>query len=501
MTEIGSTATPSAQNASELPGSLARGIAWTGGAKWITQGITWAATIAAAHMLGPAAYGLLGMAGIFLNLVGVFTEFGLGTAVISLRNLDDRQVGQINSVAVLLGLFGMLSCCVLAWPLSRFFQEQSVYWIVIAMSSNFLISGFRLVPYSLLQRELKFKQLAILESTQSVILALLIVLFAWLGFGYWTLVIGAVISQLFATVSTMLLRRHVFVRPTRSGMRGVLRFSGHILIGRLAWYFYTDSDFAVAGRMFGKTALGAYSLAWQFATIPIEKVSAMVTRVTPAYFAAAQNDNATLRTILLNLTEGIAFLTLPSTVGIALVAGDFVPLLLGSEWKAAVVPLQLLCVYASYRSIVTMLSQILTVKDDARWVMWLTIATAIALPACFYIGSYWGPIGIAATWLIIYPVFTVPLYKRTFAKIEMPFRVYVAVLWPAIRGTLFMTAAVLGLRAALPESWPLSLRLGLQVIFGALAYIVTTALPQRERLRKILHLVRQPQIGTATNLT
>ena len=482
----------------EMQRSLARGIAWTGGAKWLTQLLTWGTTIVVARILGPDAYGLVGMAALFLGLVTMFTEFGLGTAIVSLRDLSHRQIAQVNAVAVLLGLGGTLLTCLAAWPLSRFFHEPAVFWIVIAMSANFIISALRLTPYSLLQRDLRFKLLAMLESAQAVVFAVTNVACALLGFGYWTLVIGSVVSQLFAAISTMAIRSHGFARPSRDGLHGVLRFSNHILIGRLAWYVYNNADFAVAGRMLGKSALGAYSFGWQFASIPIEKITAMVTRVTPAYFAAAQHDNHALRRMLLNVTEGLAFLTLPATVGIALVAPEFVRLALGPEWAGAIAPLQVLCVYASYRSLVTLLPQILNVKGDARWTMWLGIATALVLPVTFYFGSAYGPVGIAAMWVLVYPVFTIPLYRRTFRQIELPLHEYLGVLWTPVRGTLLMAAAVFGLRLALPASWSLAVRLGLLIGAGALAYGVTTALPQRERLRKILAMLKKPAPATVT---
>ncbi|MBK6843381.1 MAG: oligosaccharide flippase family protein [Gemmatimonadetes bacterium] len=225
-----------------------------------------------------------------------------------------------------------------------------------------------------------------------------------------------------------------------------------MLISRLAWYLYSNADFAVAGLVFGKTVLGAYTLAWQFASIPIDKISAMIARVTPAYFAAAQDDDPTMRSILLNITEALAFLTLPATFGLALVAPEFVRLILGPEWSAAIVPLQLLSIYASYRSLVTVLPQVLTVKGDTRWTMWLGVWTAIALPIGFLIGSRVGPGGIAAAWILVYPLFTMPLYRRTFAAIGLTREPYLRVLWPSLRGALAMSAAVLAARVLLPQA-------------------------------------------------
>lgn len=478
-----------------------RGIAWTGGAKWTTQVIGWSSTLLVAHLLGPDPYGLLGMATIFLGLVSTLTEFGLGTAVVSLRTLSERQLAQLTSLSIVLGVAGALLTCAAAWPLGWIYREPQLPWVVVAISGNFLLSAIRVIPAARLQRDLEFRRLAILETAQSTVLAVANVTFAYLGFGVWTLVWGSIVSQVAGTTLTWMARPGRFAMPTVAGLQGVLSFSTHVLVGRLAWYVYTNADFFVAGLVFGKATLGAYTLAWQFASIPIEKVSGLVARVTPAIFAKAQDDNATLRRLLLNITEGLGFVTLPLTIGLALVAPELVRLLLGEKWLAAIGPLQLLALYASYRSLVTVLPQILTVKGDARWSMWLGVWTAIALPAGFAVGSRFGPTGIAATWIVIYPLFTIPLFRRTFRRIELTPWPYIRVLLPSLRGTAAMALVVVSIGAVVPPSVPPTLRLVSLVVAGVLVYALTTVRPQLGRMRRLLtSLRRSPNEQTSPSL-
>lgn len=478
--------------AAGLDRSLIRGIAWTGGAKWATQLLGWSSTLLVANLLGPDPYGLIGMASVFLGLVSTLTEFGLGTAIISLRKLSPEQNRQLNTMALGLGIVGAVLTCLAAWPLGWAYREKQLPMIIVAMSSTFVLSALRVVPTAQLQRDLLFRKLAILETLQSVIFASANVAFALMGYGVWTLVIGSVISQAVGTLLTWMARPERFAWPRRDSLSGALSFSSHVLISRLAWYLYTNADFAVAGLVLGKSVLGAYTLAWQFASIPIDKISAMIARVTPAYFAAAQDDDHTMRSILLNITEGLAFLTLPATFGLALVAPEFVRLILGPEWAAAIVPLQLLSIYASYRSLVTVLPQVLTVKGDTRWTMWLGVWTAIALPIGFLIGSHWGPAGIAAAWIIVYPIFTIPLYRRTFAAIGLAREPYLHVLWPSLRGAMAMCAAVLAARILLSQSMPNTLRTLAMVTTGVAVYGATTVWPQLGRLKRLLGSLRVP---------
>src|SRR5439155_593304 len=115
----------------------------------------------------------------------------------------------------------------------------------------------------------------------------------------------------------------------------------------LGWYVSANTDFLVAGRILGKTALGFYNVAWTLASVPVDKVAALVGQVTPAFFSAVQTDRPAMRRYLLRITEGIALITFPVSLGLVLVARDFVLVVLGSKWEGTIAPLRLLAAYAT----------------------------------------------------------------------------------------------------------------------------------------------------------
>src|SRR3989440_12260898 len=114
-----------------LDRSLVRGVAWTARAKWASQALSWISWLIVARLLSPEDYGLVGMAAIYLGLITLLSEFGLGTAVLAVRELSVGQLGQLNGLAVLLGLAGLLTSCAVAIPLGRFFHApncRSSWW-------------------------------------------------------------------------------------------------------------------------------------------------------------------------------------------------------------------------------------------------------------------------------------------------------------------------------------------------------------------------------------
>jgi len=472
-----------------LDRSLAAGIAWTAGAKWSSQLISWVSFVIVTRLLVPSDFGLVGMAVLFGGLLQVVTD-AIGTAVTTLRDLTEEQLAQLNTVAVIAGILACLISCGLAIPLGHFFRSPRLPLVVAVMSAIFLASGLRTLPYSLLYRDMRFRLLSILEATQAVAQALTMLVFAWLGFGYWALVLGNIVGAATLAALQISWRRHRFALPNFSAMKDPLTFIRHIMFSSLSWYGYSNADFLVAGRVLGQAALGSYTLAWTLATIPLEKISTIVSNVSYAYFSASQNDSAALRRYLRILTEGLSVITFPATIGMALVAGDFVRLVLGSKWQGAIVPLEILALYASLRCIVTLLPSILNVTGESRFVMRTMQAALILMPTAFYVGSRWGPAGIAYGWVVAYPFIALSIYRRTFRKIKMRWPDYLVAVRPALTGCLIMAAAVEILKHSLTPSCPLYLRLGIEIVVGSAVYVLALTIFHRDRLYAFLNLVR-----------
>ena len=479
-----------------LDRSLVRGVAWTGAANWAGQLVAWASTLIVARLLTPEDYGLVGMASIYLGLITLVSEFGLGSTVITLRDLSEEQVAQLNGLALLIGAGSCALSCVAAIPLGRFFRAPQLPAVVATMSTAFLITAFKTVPVSLLQREMRFRALALVETARAALLAIAMIAFALLGLRYWTLVVGGLLSAALSTGASLALRRHRFAWPRRQSLAHAMSFTRHILIGRLAWYTYSNADFLVAGRLLGKAALGLYEVGWNLANVPIEKITSLVGQVTPAVFSAVQTDHAALRRYLLRITEGLSLITLPASLGLALVAPDFVRLTLGAKWQGAIAPLQLLALSTGFRAVTPLLPQVLNVVGQSRLSMRYGVLWALVLPAGFYVlGRQWGTVGLALVWVCVFPLLAVPAYRRVFQAIGLSGRAFLLALWPATSASVLMGAGVVAVKLAVGEHGALGLRLGTQVAAGAGVYALACVTLHRERLASFARMLRTLRAG------
>ena len=477
-----------------LDRSLLGGLAWTGGVKWTLQLFSWASTFIVARLLTPADFGLFGMTVVYLGLVELVNELGLSASIVQRKELDPVLASELGGLSV---LFGVLLCALslaLAGPVSLFFGETAVRHLVQLLSLTFITSALQVLPRALLIRELRFRRVAVLELVEGLVLTVTTLVLALAGLRYWALAFGALAARIVAAVLANVMRPHAYRLPLDlSRVRGALAFGGNVVAGRIAFYLYSNADFAVVGNVLGKAALGAYSLGWQLANIPVDRIASLVNRISPTFFARLQHDDPGTRRYLRAFTEGLSLITFPASTALAVEADDLVRVALGAGWDGAVLPLRLLAVYASFRSVTTLFPNVLVARGLASRSMRFNVVAALVMPALFIVAARWGTTGVAAAWIVGYPLVAVPLFMRSALRlIGMSVGEWLGALWPAASAALGMAAAMLGSRVLLAgTSWPTLARLVVDLSAGAVTYLGLLWILHRVRLLDAVRLLRQ----------
>jgi O-antigen/teichoic acid export membrane protein len=489
--EIAKPHDPTVASSKKMDRSLAGSIAWRAAADWTSQILTWGSFLIVARLLSPKDYGIVSMAVILFAYLRLVGEFGLPETIVALRDLTENQLAQLNSIAVALAVTCFGISCILAFPLASFFRIPKLAPVVIVTCLALVALGVRTVPEALLEKDMRFRWISLVNAGCDVFAAAVTLVMAWRGFAYWALVAGNLAAIVARSILMVRERPHSFALPRLDSIRRELRFGWHVFVSVFSSAAYSRLDNATAGRVLGPAALGFYSMAWNLANVPLEKLTTLVTSVIHPYFAVAQKDLAALRRYVRTLTELIALATFPATIGLGLVARELVPFALGKKWEPAVPALEVLSAYAALRSVVALLPKVLTAVGDTRFVMWDELAALVMLPCGFYIGSHWGIAGIAWSWVAVYPCAAVPLYWKVFKTIQLDVGGYFRALRPALEGTAVMVIGVVWLKRALPAGQPLLLRLGLEIGAGATIYVATVLLLHRERTLTFWKLVKE----------
>ena len=489
--------TDSHDRQSRMDAAFIRGMGWTAGAKWLTQGVTWLSVFVVARLLSPSDFGIADMAGLVTVMMNFLAEFGIGTAVLQLRDLDRRILAQLNSLSLLLGLLTVL-LSVLAAPLGAwFFHLPALAPLIMWNSLGFLPTAIQAIPSGLMQKEMDYRRLSLIEAAQAMVQAVTMMICAFAGAAYWSFFISNITGRCLAAGLSYYWCPVPFNWPRWSEIGAPMRFGLEVALQRIASTVSAYSDTVIVGRVLGTASLGAYRMAINLASAPVDKLAMLIMRVTGPLFATVQDDKALMRRYFLLFTDLLALILCPLMAGFIVTAPDVIAVALGPQWAGAVGPAQWLAAYIGIRCLGILMNQILTSLHMTGYLMRLSFVGFAALPLVFYLASPYGTGAVAAGWLLTAPLTVLPMAPKVFKALDCSPWAYLKVLYPSLLSMSVMTLAVVAVQQKIPDAWPPLWRLATAVITGALVYAVAIFSLHRARIWQYIQFLKQLRSGVS----
>lgn len=456
--------------ADDLRARTISGVSWSALSQGVTQVITLTVSIVLARLLGPEAYGLIGMVTVFTGFASLFGGLGLGAAIVQRKELEPRH---LDSGFWANAGFGSLMTLLMAGaaPLvAWFYNDPRLTLVTVTISLRFVIEGLSVVPRAVLTRGMRFQVLAMSSICSCVVAGLLGLVLALVGMGVWSLVVqtlGSSVAQL------LILWRLGAWRPRWffewQACQDLFGFGASILAFDAFNYWSRNFDQLLIGRFVGSSALGIYSRAYTLMLLPLQ-VSRVVGNVMFPALSSIQDDRPRVKRAYLKATAIISLITFPMMVGLFAVADNFVIALLGTEWAEAIPIIQLYCWVGLIQSIVTTSGLIYTSQGRVRLYFWMGVVGAGANVAAFLVGIHWGIAGVAWAYTIRNIVTMIPFVVVPGRLIGLSLREVVRNLNSTFLCALIMGALVWGVGELLPHKMSHWLLLLIEVVVGICVY-------------------------------
>jgi O-antigen/teichoic acid export membrane protein len=470
---------------------ILRGLAWKVISQVFGQLSRIAVAVILARLLTPHDYGLAAMVLVFSTLVLIFADLALGAALVQRRELSERDRSTVFWTSTGVGLAFMLAGIALSGPLAAFYGEPEVQPLFAALSVSFLVTSLGTTQSALLNREMDFKSLELRLMAGSAAGAAVGIALAATGFGAW-----AIIAQqlAIAAVSTTLLWAFSPWRPrftfSRASLQSLGGFSLKVFGTRLLFYANRNADNMLIGRFLGASALGAYAVAYNVMLAPIGRIAGPLVQVLFPAFSRMQDDPRRIASLWLRGIRVVATITVPGMLGLVIVAPEFVQVVLGDRWDAAVPVIQILAWVGLMQSLQGLNSAIMQARDRAGTLLRCAVFTVGASLTAFVVGLQWGIVGVAAAYAIA-STFTEPVYAwATMRTIGVPVRDYARNLAGVVAAALGMAACVLAVRwLVLPDDATAGVRLAAMMVTGVVTFVPLWAWRAPEVLAELRDLV------------
>lgn len=470
------------------------GTIWSAVGSWGEQFIAFLIFLALARLLGPKAYGLVGMAMVVTGFGIALVARGFSWALVQHKELEPGHLDAAFWFLLIFGVALMIAAMASADVVAAIFGEPEVAGLLLWLSPVLILSALSAVPIAILRRDIKFGILTARSLIGIVAGGAVGITMALLGYGVWSLVAHQLtirVVEVLAVWTTCHWRpglrfswRH-FHDLRRYGMNR----TGASLIGFLNEYVPRF----IIGLFLGPVALGHFTLAWRVIEILLFVLILPFANVALPAFAHVQDRHAEVQRMMLAGTRFSSLMALPSFLGVGVVAPDLVPTMFGVQWTPGVPVMQILALLGLPMVFIAFNNTVLTGLGKAGWQLILTVFSTLLIVVLLLLVIKSGIIAVALALLargyLSWPVGALIVRRLTEVRYGPLTRGSI----PQLIAALVMAASVWAWRYFMEGVMPREPLLATSIAIGAAVYggaILVIARPLVGEALELLRTVR-----------
>jgi O-antigen/teichoic acid export membrane protein len=349
-----------------------------------------------ARLLVPYDFGLIAMVTSVTSFMLNFKDGGLSVATIRNASITHEEVSVLFWINVAVSTVLALIVLLLAPILSWFYHEPKLIPVVAAFSIGFFAGGFGVQHQAILNRQMRFRAIALSDNLSILICSLVGLTFAAFHFAYWSLV---AMQVSYSCVNSTILWCLSGWRPGKpawhSNAWSMLAFGGHLTGGSVMNYFARNTDSFLIGRVWGAVPLGFYGRAYQLLLLPTMQMSAPIRSVAVPALSRLSDDPVRFRETCRHILNNMARVSWP-LISCMIVTSDWImPALLGPKWAPSAAIFAWLGVAALLQPISSSTIWIMVAQGRSRDIFVTQCYASLMTLAAIVIGLPWGPIGVA----------------------------------------------------------------------------------------------------------
>lgn len=407
-------------------------VAWNSLANLARIAILFVRSVFLARLLAIDIFGIYGFANAIIVLSVVFIDFGLDSAFIHRARETENEETAAAVFLTLKLIVGALWVTVLV-VVALVVADGLTRTALLVMTATYGLGQLTDAPQAILVRRIVHRRLALRDFVDAVVTTALALWLAWRGAGIWALlavdIAGTALSLFFLYGYRPVWRPRL--AWDRAIVRYYLRFGVRTFAARLLGQSLDRVDDLWTGAYLGDTALGLYSRAYTFAQYPRRILAQPVYSVAGGTYAELKGDRhrlsqAFFRTNALLVRSGFLLGGL-----LALVAPEFIRLLLTPKWLPMLDIFRLMLIYTLLNPIKFTVAQLFTaVGVPEKIVQARLVQIAVLVLGLFTLGPALGTVGVAHAVNAMLVVGTALLLWQARAYVDYSLRALFG--WPTV---------------------------------------------------------------------
>ena len=320
------------------------GVFWTFIDIVVNKGAYFIATIILARILGPKEFGILGMIMLFVTIGNTLIDSGMSTSLLRSNDVTEKDYSTVFITNILMSLFVYVILFLTAPLVASFYKLQILKDVIRIYSLGFVVNSFRSIHVIKLMKEMHFKKLTFLNLPGNIISVFIAIFMAYFGYGVWSLVYLFLINQF---ISTLVFWIFINWKPLWQfdfiNYKYHFNFGYKLLLSAQLNTLFENIYNVIIGKFYDVRTLGFYERAYTFNNYPVSILSGIILKVSLPSLTLIKEDSERLQNAYKNIIQMAFFISATGLCFAALLAQQFVTIILGENWIQVVPIFQILC--------------------------------------------------------------------------------------------------------------------------------------------------------------
>jgi O-antigen/teichoic acid export membrane protein len=313
--------------------TIRRSLGITAATRVVVVALSFATVVIVSRLLTPEEIGIFSVTVALVGLGHVFRDFGVAHYLIQTPEVTVQRKRAAFTVTLALSWTVALLLVLLKPAAVHFYDDQRVGQVLLLLVVNFLILPFGAQLRTLLQRDMQFKKLAVVNLSNHFVQSLTTVAAAWAGASYMSMAWGSIAGNL-ANVAVLILisPKGALDWPTRHGIGEVLSFGAKASTASFATAAGGAAPDLILGRTLGFADVAFYSRAKGLIGMALDQLMYVVSSVYTPAFAKGVREGRNAAELYGQATGLLLGLTVPVIALLAVTAPALIVALFGEPW-------------------------------------------------------------------------------------------------------------------------------------------------------------------------
>lgn len=437
--------------------------------------------IVTSRFVGPSSFGALATA---LLIVEFARQILFDPIVVAVNSKKDPTDRDYDTAFLLIISFSILFAALVLLAgrfLDFLFPATKLSYLGPAVALLILTVGLSKTHEGWFARKLLFRKLAVRSILSIIASAVVGITMAVNGFGIWGLVAQQVTYSVFSMIVLWITAQwRPGTRTSWAEVRAVLSFSRHVSANAVMGFVSYQADVSSTAYFLGPGSTGLLNAAKRIGTALNQMMVTPLNRVALPAMAQVGAGGEGIRFVYLRAVGVTALGTAPVFAGVAMIAPDLIPLLLGAKWIAAAPVLSALAINFFFTTVSQYNLSVILVCRKPKWQTLIT-TVGLVLGICLILALVrFGVIGVAIA-VALRAILLFPLSVGCAAYlVGSRKRDVIRSLTPAVVSAVLMSIIIMIERQLLLAYSPI-IRMTTMVATGGAAYFACVFLMFRHR--------------------